>query len=254
VADTAAGGPETTLDAFLGGRLRLRQLARGHRGGTDAVLLAACVPPSFSGLVDDVGAGVGTAGLALALRCPEARLRLIENHPATASLAADNIAANAPSRSRLLQLDVLSQTARLEAIGAERADLVITNPPFLDPAASRQSPDAGRRAAHVIGEGGLAGWIAACLDLLAPKGSLVVIHRADAALGLVDALGRAATGVTLLPVYPRAGGDASRVLLRVIRGSRAPLRFASPLVLHEADGRFTPEADRLHRGVATLNW
>ena len=30
-------------DAILGGRLRLRQPARGHRAGTDAVLLAAAI-------------------------------------------------------------------------------------------------------------------------------------------------------------------------------------------------------------------
>ena len=254
MADSAASGAETTIDAVLDGRLRLKQPVRGHRAGTDAVLLAACVPSSFSGLVDDVGAGVGTAGLALALRCPAAQVRLIENDAATAKLAAENIAANHASRVSLLEMDVLAEEARREAVGAQRADLVITNPPFLDPASFRQSPDAGRRAAHVIGEGGLAAWVAACLDLLVPKGSLVAIHRADAALALVEALGRAASGVTLLPVYPRVGGDASRVLLRVVRGSRAPLRLAPALVLHEDDGRFTPEAERLHRGEAALRW
>ncbi len=254
MADSAASGAETTIDAVLDGRLRLKQPVRGHRAGTDAVLLAACVPSSFAGLVDDVGAGVGTAGLALAVRCPEARVRLIENDAATAALAAENIAANGASRVSLLEMDVLIEEARREAIGAQRADLVITNPPFLDPASFRQSPDAGRRAAHVIGEGGLAAWIGACLDLLVPKGSLVVIHRADAALALVEALARTASGVTLLPVYPRAGSDANRVLLRAVKGSRAPLRLAPALVLHEDDGRFTPEAERLHRGEAALRW
>ena len=256
MADTAAGGSDdaTTLDAFYGGRLLLRQPARGHRAGTDAVLLAACVPPTFAGLVDDVGAGVGTAGLALALRCTAARVRLIEKDPSSAALAAENIAANEASRVSLLEFDVLSQASRLAAIGTERAEFVITNPPFLDPATFRQSPDAGRRAAHVIGEGGLAAWIEACLDLLAPKGSLVVIHRADATLALVSALGSATMGVTLLPVYPRLGSDASRVLVRAVKGSRAPLRLAPALVLHEADGRFTPEAESLHRGDAALRW
>lgn len=254
MADTAASGGETTLDAFCGGRLMLRQPVHGHRAGTDAMLLSACLPPSFAGLVDDVGAGVGTAGLALALRCPDARVRLVENDPATAALAAENAAANLPSRARVLELDILSPAARRAAIDTERADLVVTNPPFLDPASFRQSPDARRRAAHVIGEGGLAGWVAACLDLLAPRGTLVLIHRADATLSLVEALGTPTAGVTLLPVYPRAGGDASRVLLRLARGSRAPLRIAPALVLHQADGRFTPEAERLHRGEAALSW
>ena len=56
------------LDAFLGGRLTLRQLPSGHRAGTDAVLLAACVPPNAKGLGVDVGAGVGAAGLSALAR------------------------------------------------------------------------------------------------------------------------------------------------------------------------------------------
>ena len=36
-------------DAFLGGRLRLRQPGRGHRAGTDALLLAAAAPLDFAG-------------------------------------------------------------------------------------------------------------------------------------------------------------------------------------------------------------
>ena len=53
---------EVTTDGFLGGRLSLRQPTKGHRAGTDAVLLAAAAPADFSGLALDVGAGIGTAG------------------------------------------------------------------------------------------------------------------------------------------------------------------------------------------------
>lgn len=250
----ASAGLETTRDAFLDGRLMLRQPARGHRAGTDAMLLAAAVPADFRGRVDDVGAGVGAAGLALATRCPGARVRLIENDPAVVALAAGNIAANRlASRAVVLEVDVLATAARREAIGDSRADLVVSNPPFYDAAAFRVSPDAGRRAAHVMAEGGLAAWVGACLDLLAPKGSLVVIHRAETAPALVDALG-GARGLALLPVHARAGRDASRVLLRLVKGSRAPFRLAAGLVLHEEDGRFTAEAERLHRGEAALLW
>ena len=62
--------PQLVTDAFLGGRLLLRQPADGHRIGTDAVLLAAAAPGDFSGLAIDAGAGVGAAGLALAIARP----------------------------------------------------------------------------------------------------------------------------------------------------------------------------------------
>ncbi|MBV1705232.1 MAG: methyltransferase, partial [Hyphomicrobiales bacterium] len=53
-----------TADGFLGGRLTLRQPARGHRFGSDAALLAACAPTDCDGEIMDVGAGVGAVGLA----------------------------------------------------------------------------------------------------------------------------------------------------------------------------------------------
>ncbi len=81
-------------DAFLGGRLRLRQPRDGHRAGTDAILLAAAAPADVAGLVLDVGAGVGSAGLALAALRPGLRFGLIENDPMLAELAEKNIAYN----------------------------------------------------------------------------------------------------------------------------------------------------------------
>ena len=36
-----SGRGDLTEDAFLGGRLRLRQPLKGHRAGHDAILLAA---------------------------------------------------------------------------------------------------------------------------------------------------------------------------------------------------------------------
>ena len=50
---------EFTEDAFLGGRLRLRQPKSGHRAGHDAMLLAAATP-ARSG--DRVVGAVGISG------------------------------------------------------------------------------------------------------------------------------------------------------------------------------------------------
>ncbi len=169
-------------DFFLGRQVRLRQLPQGHRAGTDAVLLAAAAPVEVQGLALDVGAG-GSAPPGWRLRGCGSNLTygLIENDPATAALARENLALNdMAARGRVYEADVSIPTAAA-AVGLVdgSATLVITNPPFLDPARSRLSPDAGKRAAHAMptpGPAALAEWLAACLDLLLDGGLLILIH------------------------------------------------------------------------------
>src|SRR5436190_13979374 len=86
---------ECTEDAFLGGRLRLRQLKSGHRAGHDAMLLAAGTSAHAGDRVVDFGAGVGAAGLALARRVGGVTLALVEIDETLAELARGNAALNA---------------------------------------------------------------------------------------------------------------------------------------------------------------
>jgi tRNA1(Val) A37 N6-methylase TrmN6 len=69
---------DITEDAFLGGRLRLRQPRSGHRSGHDAILLAAATAAHAGDRVVEFGAGVGAAGLALAKRIGDLALVLVE--------------------------------------------------------------------------------------------------------------------------------------------------------------------------------
>ncbi|QAY96298.1 methyltransferase [Methylovirgula ligni] len=245
-------------DFFLGRQLRLRQLAHGHRAGTDAVLLAAAAPAQIDGLALDVGAGVGAAGLALARLRPGIAFGLVENDAATAALARENLALNQfDQRGTVYETDVLDAPER-RAIGLAdgAAALVITNPPFLDPARARLSPDAGKRAAHamtVAGPQALADWLAACLALLRDGGTLVLIHRPDALPAILAALEGRAGAQVLISVQPRVDRAATRILLRAQKGSRGPLTIAPPLVLHEGE-RFTAYADAIHRGTALIDW
>src|SRR5215475_11096825 len=83
-----------TDDAALGGRLKLRQPARGHRFGHDAILLAASTPAASGEIAVDLGAGIGAAGLALARRVAGLTVRLVEIDSELAELAAGNATRN----------------------------------------------------------------------------------------------------------------------------------------------------------------
>ena len=162
-------------------------------------------------------------------------------------------------RARVLQLDVCDARARREAgLADEAADAVVTNPPFFDPGTVRVSPDPARARAHVFaGEAGaapLVAWIRACLAILKPGGRFVMIHRPDALAAILAAAENRLGALALLPVHPRAGASAHRLLVSGVKGSKAPLRIAPGLVLHEADGRLTAQADAIHRGEALIDW
>ena len=244
-------------DLLLGGRLHLHQAKAGHRAGTDAILLAAAVPRAASGLLIDAGSSSGAAGLAAAVDRPGLRLLLIDREPDAIALASRNMIANGlEARGAACVADLLVAKSRRDAgLVDGTGDVVVSTPPYLDPGQGRRSPDESRARAHVFdAEGGLDRWVRACTALCAPQGEIFFIHRADRLAALLAALEGRAGGVTVLPIHARADGDAIRVLLRAKKGSRAPLRLRPPLVLHEASGRFTPEAEALHRGEAVVEW
>src|SRR5689334_17437587 len=83
-----------TEDGFLGGRLRLRQPGSGHRAGHDAMLLAAATAARPGDRVVDLGAGVGAAGFAVALRVQDINLILVEIDAGLADLARGNAVLN----------------------------------------------------------------------------------------------------------------------------------------------------------------
>lgn len=252
------GSLAAVTNAFLGGRLKLSQPVKGHRCGTDAVLLGAAAPASFSGLAIDVGSGVGAAGLTLAALRPHAHVSLLEADPFLAKLARANITQNGlAERCSAVEADLLSPESRRAAdLRNESAGLVITNPPFLDPGRARLSPDPQRRRAHAMraqGSSALAAWITECLALVAPGGLFILIHRPDALPLIMESMAGRTGEITILPIFPRQGEQATRILVRGKKGSRAPFAIAPPLVLHRETG-FTAAADAIHRGGAAIEW
>lgn len=246
---------DISQDHLFDGALTLCQSRRGHRIGSDAVLLAAACPQT-EGSVCDIGSGVGAVGLRIAQVNPLARVELAEIDPEMHALALQNIGLNGlAARVGAHCVDIFSREFGVGDAGPPPASftVVVSNPPFLDAGAVRQSPDAARRRAHVE-QAPLAYWIKACLSRLQAKGDLVLIHRADAIGPLLEAVRGRIGGVVVRFVQPRADKPAHRVLLRGRRNSRAPLTVLPPLVLHEADGRFTPHAEAIHRGAARLDW
>jgi tRNA1(Val) A37 N6-methylase TrmN6 len=243
----------TSDDAVLGGRLVLRQPLSGHRVGHDAILLAAATAAKPGEHAVDLGAGVGGAGLALARRVTGVGVTLVEIDPALTALARDNAERNGlADRVQALTLDAAAPAADFAAAGltANSADCVLMNPPFN--ISQPTSPHHGRRVAHAGTPDLLPRWLDTAARLLRPAGTVTLIWRAD---GLAAALAAVAAGfgaVAVLPVHPKPEAAAIRVLIRAVKGARAPLALLAPLVLADAGGRPTAAADAVLRGVETL--
>jgi tRNA1(Val) A37 N6-methylase TrmN6 len=225
---------EFTEDAFLGGRLRLRQPRSGHRAGHDAMLLAAATSARPGDRVVDFGSGVGAAGLAVARRVAGIRLVLVEIDAALAHLAQGNAASNAIA-AKVIRLDVTSSADAFAAVGLspDSVDAVLMNPPFNDAVRHRASPDKAREIAHVATATTLASWVHASRRILRSGGVLTLIWRADGLSEVLAALDRGFGSLAILPVHADANTSAIRVLVRAIKGGKAPTEIHAALMLND---------------------
>jgi tRNA1(Val) A37 N6-methylase TrmN6 len=244
---------DVTEDAFLGGKLRLRQPKSGHRAGHDAMLLAAATPARPGDRVADLGSGVGAAGLAVAKRVGGIELVLAEIDERLVELARANARVNAVTAEALV-LDVTSTAERYALAGLvpDSVDVVIMNPPFNDASRHRASPDKARELAHVAAAETLQGWIHAARRILKSGGNLVMIGRADGIAEVLKVFDRGFGSLVILPVHADAASPAIRVLVRATKGGRVPTCLLAGLVLNDEAGRPSLDANTILAGEGLL--
>ncbi len=233
----------TDGERFLGGQVIVRQPEHGFRAGLDAVMLAAAVPARAGEDVLELGAGAGTTSLCLARRVADLRIKGVEIDPELVKLANENAVANEMSdRVRFVEADVhcLPQPQK------RPYNHVLCNPPFHDELG--ETPPDPARARALQDKGKLSGWLTAGMKRTVSGGTFTLILRADRIGEALAALPD--RGVSIFPLWTRVGEAAKRVILQVRQGSRAPVEVLHGLVLHAADGKYTPEADAVLRGAA----
>jgi len=248
-----------TIDAFHRGRFHLTQPAdKGHRAGVDAMLLAGAVPDGFAGTVADLGAGAGAAGFAVASRCEDAKILLVERSPEMVDCARRSIMLpenqTYAARVDVLQADVEATGRQRVAAGLpdNRFDFVIMNPPFNGPR-DRASPDSLRRDAHVMTEGLLERWIRSAAAIAAAGAGFAIIARAESLEEILAACTGRFGGIEICPIHPRPQSAAIRIVLRARKGARGMLKLLPPLVLHSEEGRaFSNQANAVINGQQSL--
>jgi tRNA1(Val) A37 N6-methylase TrmN6 len=235
---------EVTDDEFLGGRVKLWQPVTGFRAGLDSVFLAAATPAKRNARVCDLGIGVGTASLCLAARMPDARITGLEIDPELAELARANAARNHLKAFEVIEGDVF---ARPRQLARQAFDHVITNPPFFDIARGTRAPDAAKARATSVHANELQAWLRFSRALAKGGGWVTAILPPDQLSVALSALAPAGLGAEIIPLWPKVGEAAKRIIIRVRMNARAPLRLLPGLVLHGTGGKPTREAEAVLR-------
>lgn len=215
-------------------------------------MVAAACPAQDGDRVLDLGCGVGGAAFCLLERVRGAFISGIDIQPDYIDLARKNAGLNDKSD----RIDFITSDIQSFCFSdlKQRAAHVLCNPPFLDAGTYIPSPDAGRATAlgHEGQEATLKHWIDCAFHNTKPGGSLTLIHRADYIDRIIQAMGKRYGQVEIIPLWPRAGVAAKRVIIRARRDRKTPAIIHPGLVLHDATGAYTPEAERILRDAAPL--
>jgi len=254
-------GLQTTIDGFLDNTLKVQQPHAGFRAGSDAVLLAAAVEARGAISVLDVGCGVGTAGLCLLHRLPEASLWGLELQSELAELGTENAALNDMSeRANIMLADIADRNTFRKKLGPDRKpfleagfDHVITNPPFYEKGRAQNAQTVNKALAHIESNVDLAAWLQFCVARTKSKGFVTVIHRTDRLAEILSVLSEQCGSLCVTPLWPDADGPAKRVIVQALKGGKGPLQLNNGLILHDADGLPTHSAELILRHGASLN-
>ncbi len=235
-----------TEGGLLGNRLIYKQLQDGHRSGFEPVLLAACVPAQAGETVLEVGTGAGSALLCLGARVPGVRGVGVEREAALVELAAENFRIN-----NLHDFSAIQGNAAALPFASQSFAHVLANPPWFN-VAGTASPDAKRDSAHRATPDLLAVWIAELGRVVRPKGSIcLILPAASFAVAASQLRASKCGGISLIPLWPRAGQAAKMVILTATKASRAADKVHPGLVLHDDQG-ITPQAQAILRDGAAL--
>ncbi len=245
---------DDNLIHVLGKKLALYQAPNGFRTSMDSVMLAAACPAKAGQSILDLGCGVGSAGLCVLYRVPDTTLTGIDIQECHVELAHKNAAENdMAERASFVCADVR------ETLGLPTYHHIICNPPYYEYGMHIHSPSASKAKAmgHTEDDLSLQSWVTRAWHHIKGQGSLTMIHDAGQSDALLHALyshngGRRFGNVEIIPLYPRTGMPAKRVIIRAYKHKKSPAILHQGIVMHDDNNDYTAQANAILRDVKAL--
>lgn len=235
-----------TQDYLLNKQIRILQPINGYRASTDAVFLASAVSAVKPGeQILDVGSGTGAISLCLASRFKESKPLItgVEMQNQLTELSAQSASLNGFAEFLHYEnADIFSKTHGLTPCSFNH---VITNPPYSEH--DLPSPNPGKALAHNHHGSDLANWLGFCIKMLRPQGKFYMVHRAEAVASILSILNGRLGKICLIPIYSKSGQNAKRVIITAQKDSHAPAVITPGFTIHDIDGNYTPQAQRILR-------
>ena len=204
--------------------------AEHFRLSTDCVLLADFVNTAGAVRGIDLGCASGAIALLLLARTDKLHMTGLDIVPEAASLAEENMRANAlEARSDIVCGDIRRHR---ELFKAGSFDLIVANPPYFPVGSGKLSPDAARAASAFLCRTG---------------GSVNFVHKPERLSELFCCM--TAHGIEpkrLRLVCHREGAVPNLVLIEGRRGGKPGLKIEPTLILRRPDGSETDEVRRIY--------
>ncbi|MBQ6582865.1 MAG: tRNA1(Val) (adenine(37)-N6)-methyltransferase [Mogibacterium sp.] len=231
----------------------------GFRYGVDAVLLAAFAAgeTGAAGIrrsrdpgpsIVDLGTGNGILPFILAHKIPESRITGIEVQEASFRRACRGVELNGlQERVAMIHADIADLLRSGEVPEEERADAVVTNPPYFRRGAAIPSAGSEKETARHETTAGLREFLAFAAMLLNRGGDFYMVHRPSRLTDILTEMRAAGLEPKELQmVVPRAGEAANIVLVHGIRGAGAELRILPEIAVHGEGGTYTDLIRRIY--------
>lgn len=211
----------------------LVQPAKGFRYSTDAVFLAAFSAYTYAAFWADLGSGCGILAYRLANTWPLSHGIAIERDTDIFCYAKRNL--------NQLPVSLIKGDLRFFPWNENVLDLVVCNPPFFDPIASRPSPNLAKRIARHSFAGDMVSFGEAVYQALKIDGRLCFVFPVDLVQPKVGALEQAGFSIRRkLYLKSFLDLDPHRVCIEMVKTKTLP--EINELTIFESPGNYTEEA------------